>query len=258
MLQNAAMLDLNNPQTRQNILQERLDLGAPLVAATLAEELGISIDTVRRDLIALEQRGLVRRVRGGAIPVPQSSPPYAVRAAAPDPGIEPLADKAVLLIPGDATVFLDAGTTMNAIAARLPEGFGGLIVTPAPSVALAALTRGARVQMIGGALCPEAAMATGGDAERAVGEIAADLCFLGACGLWPEFGLSAESAAEAGVKRSMALAAARTVVVATSGKLERLGSHRVLALGEIDGLVTDGAPTLLKAFQDAGVEVIRV
>ncbi len=258
ILHNAAMLDLNNPQTRQNVLRDRLDRGAPLVATALAEELGISVDTVRRDLIALERRGLVRRVRGGAIPVAQSTPPYAARAAAPDPDIEPLAERAVLLIPEDATVFLDAGTTMNAVAARLPEGFAGLIVTPAPSVALAALGRGAKVHLIGGALCPEGAMATGGTAERAVGEFAADLCLLGACGLWPEFGLSAEDSAEAGVKRAMALASARTVVVATSAKLERLGRHRVLELDEIGTLVTDAAPARLRAFQEAGVEVALV
>lgn len=252
------MLDLNNPQTRQNVLCDRLDRGAPLIAATLAEELGISVDTIRRDLIALEQRGLVRRVRGGAIPVTRSSPPYAARAAAPEPEIESLANKAAMLVPPEATVFLDAGTTLNAVAAHLPAHFTGLIVTPAPSVALAALNRGARVHLIGGDLCPEGAMATGGAAERAVGAFAADVCLLGACGLWPSFGLSAEDRAEAGIKRAMALASTRAVVVTSSAKLERRGRHRVLELNEIDALVTDADPEKLEAFRDAGVEVLHV
>ncbi|WP_269584669.1 DeoR/GlpR family DNA-binding transcription regulator [Roseibium sp. Sym1] len=252
------MLDLNNPQTRQKVLRDRLDLGTPLVAAALAEELGISVDTIRRDLIAMEQTGLVRRVRGGAIPVTRSTPPYAARAETPDPGIARLAAKAVTLVPSEATLFLDAGTTMNAIAARLPEDFSGLVVTPAPSVALAALNRGARVQLIGGELCPEGAMATGGAAERAVGEFAADLCLLGACGLWPDFGLSAEDGAEAGIKRAMAMASARAIVVTTSAKLERRGRHRVLELNEIDGLVTNGPSGKLDVFRAAGVEVTRV
>ena len=46
------MLDLNCPQTRQSLIAERLDAGQPLIAAVLAEELGISVDTLRRDLIA--------------------------------------------------------------------------------------------------------------------------------------------------------------------------------------------------------------
>lgn len=252
------MLDLNNPHTRQKMLRERLDLGTPLVAAALAEELGISVDTIRRDLIAMEETGLVRRVRGGAIPVTRSSPSYAERAEAPDPGITQLAAKAAGLIENEATLFLDAGTTMNAVAVQLPEAFSGLVVTPAPSVALAALNRGARVQLIGGELCPEGAMATGGAAERAVSAFSADLCLLGACGLWPDFGLSAENGAEAGVKRAMAMAAARAIVVTSSAKLERRGRYRVLELNEIDGLVTNGSSDKLDAFRAAGVEVACV
>lgn len=252
------MLDLNNPQTRQNALRARLDRGTPLVVAALSAELGVSIDTIRRDLIALERRGLVRRIRGGAMPVTTPIPPYLSRADEPDPQIEPLAARAVRLIPETATVFLDAGTTMNAVAAHLPETFGGLVVTAAPSVALAALSRGAKVHLVGGPLCPEGAMATGGQAERAVGDFAADVCVLGACGLWPGFGLSAEDAGEAGVKRAMALASAKAVVVSSARKLDWRGRHRVLSLTEIDTLVTDADETARRPFIDAGIEVLNV
>lgn len=252
------MLDLNNPQTRQNVLCDRLKVGRALVAAELADELGISVDTIRRDLIALERRGLLRRVRGGAIPVTPSPPPYPVRAAAPDPAIDLLAERAVQMLPDDGTVFFDAGTTMNGIATRLPDTFRGLIVTPAPSVALAAIARCARVHLIGGALCPEGAMAIGGASERAVAQFAADFCVLGACGLWPGFGLSAEDAGEAGVKRAMALASAQVMVVASAAKLGRRGGHRVLCLEEIDTLVTDAPETDLAAFLEADIEVVHV
>lgn len=252
------MLDLNNPQTRHKVLRERLESGSPLISAALAEELDISVDTIRRDLILLEQRGLVRRIRGGALPLTRPTATYAERAVIPDPNIIPLAERAVLLLPDSATVFLDAGTTMNAIAARLPEDFNGLIVTPAPSVALTALNRGARVNLIGGTLCSEGAMSTGGSAERAISDFAADLCFLGACGLWPDFGLSAESALESGVKRVMALASTRVVVVASSVKLERRGRHRVLDLDEIDILITNALSEHLSSFRKAGVEVLSV
>ncbi|WP_171177781.1 DeoR/GlpR family DNA-binding transcription regulator [Ruegeria sp. HKCCD8929] len=252
------MLDLNNPLTRQNVLRERLDVGAPLVAASIAAELGVSIDTVRRDLIALERQGLVRRVRGGAVPTTAPMPPYIARAEEPDPILGALAERAVQLVPEDGTVFFDAGTTMNAIAARIPQSFRGLIVTAAPSVALAALNAGARVHLVGGALCPEGAMSTGGQAEAAVTAIAADLCMLGACGLWPDFGLSAEDAGEAGVKRAMARAATQIVVVTSATKLDRLGRHRVLSLNEIDALVTDASDHATNPFAEAGMEVFHV
>lgn len=253
-----AMIDLNTPQTRQDALRDRIKQGAPLIATALSAELGVSIDTIRRDLIALEQRGLVRRTRGGAMPVIPPMPPYLSRLENPDPAIDVLAASAVQLIPATATVFLDAGTTLNAVAARLPEQFEGLVVTPAPSVALAALSRGAKVHLIGGPLCPEGAMAIGGAAERAASEFAADVCLLGACGLWPEFGLSAEDVGEAGVKRAMALASAKVIVVTSASKLDWQGRHKVLSLQEIDTLVTDAAEAVLKPFVAAGIEVLNV
>lgn len=251
------MVNPNTPQLRQDALRQRLDQGAPLVVSELVDELGISVDTVRRDLIALEERGLVRRVRGGAVPVTSKMPAYMARASAPDPIIGLLAERAAKLLSGDETVFIDAGTTMNAVAAHLQIGFRGLVVTAAPSVALAALSRGASVHLIGGALCPEGAMATGGATEKAVGEFAADICFLGACGLWSDFGLSAEDAGEAGVKRAMAMAAQKSVIVTSASKLDRLGRHRVLAVEEIDTVVTDAKDSDLLALRAAGVEVLN-
>lgn len=252
------MIDLNSPLTRQNLLRERLDLGRPLVAATLAEELGISVDTLRRDLIALEDQGLLRRVRGGALPLEAPYPSYAARVAAPDPALAGLAKAALPLMKGAGTVFIDAGTTMDAIAGHLCSDFGGLVVTPAPSVALAALARGVRVHLIGGAICPDGPMATGGVAEDAVRQIAADICILGACGLWPGFGLAAEDAAEAGVKRAMAQCAGQVAVVSAAGKLARRGRHLVLGLDEIDVLVTDAEPAVTAPFRAAGVKLYHV
>lgn len=252
------MTDLNNPEIRQAALQDRLDGGGPLVAADLAAELGISVDTIRRDLIALERRGVLRRVRGGAVPISAPLPSYVTRAKTPDPVLGALASCAVAQLPEAGTVYFDAGTTLTAVAAQLPDRFAGLVVTPAPSVAMAALRRGKRVHLIGGPLCPEGAMAVGGTAEDAVRAIAADLCLLGACGLWPDFGLSAEDAGEAGVKRAMALASARAVVVSAADKLDRRGRFRVLAIDEIDGLITDADPSRTAPFSEAGVELTHV
>ncbi|MEO0636681.1 MAG: DeoR/GlpR family DNA-binding transcription regulator [Pseudomonadota bacterium] len=252
------MLDLNNPDTRESVLLERLSSGSSLVAAALAEELGLSVHTIRRDLISLEQKGVVRRVRGGAIPVSKPSPSYLVRAEHDLEDVTALAERAVGSVPERGTIFMDAGTTMDAVARRLPLGFEGLVVTPAPSVALLALERGARVHLIGGALCASGAMAAGGEAERSVATIAADVCFLGACGLWPDFGLSAEDAGEAGIKRAMALSANSSVVVASASKFERRGRHKVLESGEIHVIVTDAPPERTDPFSSAGVEFVHV
>ena len=76
-------LALNNPVVRQNLLRQRLEAGDPLIAAELAKEFDISLDTIRRDLLVLESEGLVQRVRGGAVPVRADSSTYSQRRQAP-------------------------------------------------------------------------------------------------------------------------------------------------------------------------------
>lgn len=66
-------MELNNPDVRLGILRERIAIGASLVAQDLATEFGVSLDTIRRDLIALELAGTAKRVRGGAVPMIQPS-----------------------------------------------------------------------------------------------------------------------------------------------------------------------------------------
>jgi DeoR/GlpR family transcriptional regulator of sugar metabolism len=252
------MLSLNNPDTREAVLLERLSSDGNLIATNLAHELDISIHTIRRDLISLEQKGLVRRVRGGAVPITKRGPDYLVRAEEGRDALAPIAARAATLIPLDGTVYFDGGTTMDMVAKVLPEAFDGLIVTPAPSVALIAMGRGVRVRLIGGTLCSAGAIATGADAERTIQNIAADMCLLGACGLWSDFGLSAEEEAEAGVKRAMALAATQVVVVTSGEKFHRKGHHRVLATDEIDAIVTDAPDARTMPFAEAEVEIIHV
>lgn len=231
--------ELNNPDVRHHLLLARLLSGEQLVAAALADELNVSPDTIRRDLMTLENRGVAKRVRGGAVPVSPPAKPFAVRLREIEPGIEKLADVAASLIGNAATVFLDGGTVLLAVASRLNTGFQGLVITPAPAIALAAQSRGASVFLIGGTLSASGGLATGGAAERAAERCAADLCLLGACGLHPSFGLSADDSGEAGIKRAMALASTTVIVVTDAAKLTRRARHRVLDIDEIDQVVTD-------------------
>ena len=231
--------ELNNPDVRQNQLLMRLHSGKQLVAAALAEEFNVSADTIRRDLMTLENSGVAKRVRGGAVPVSPPAKPFAVRQQQIEPVVEQLADFAASLIGKHPTVFLDGGTALHAVASRLDTSYQGLIITPAPAIALAAQDRGVAVYLIGGTLSASGGIATGSAAESAAKQCSADLCVLGACGLHPSFGLGADDLGEAGIKRAMALASNAVIIVTDSAKLTRRARHRVLEIDEIDQVVTD-------------------
>ena len=253
-------LELNNPDVRQNQLLARLRKEKQLVATTLAEEFNVSPDTIRRDLMTLESSGVAKRVRGGAVPVSAPAEPFAVRQQQVEPVIEQLADYTIPLISDHATVFLDGGTALHAIASRLDTNYEGLIITPAPAIAIAAQARGVAVYLIGGSLSATGGIATGSAAENAAKQCAADLCVLGACGLHPSFGLSADDLGEAGIKRTMASASNAVIVVTDSVKLTRRARHRVLEIDEIDQVVTnsDANTKSITAIRDANVVVHHV
>ena len=252
--------ELNNPDVRHHLLLERLHSGEQLVAAALADEFKVSADTIRRDLMTLESSGVAKRVRGGAVPVSLPAKPFAVRQREIEPVVEQLANVAASLINKHATVFLDGGTALHAVASRLNTSFQGLVITPAPAIALAAQARGVSVYLIGGALSISGGIATGGAAQSAAENCAADVCVLGACGLHPSFGLSADDSGEAGIKRTMALASSAVIVVTDSKKLTRRARHRVLELDEIDQVVTDSDANAdaLTAIRNANVVVHHV
>ena len=251
-------ITLNTPDMRQAVLRSRLAQGGPLVAAALAKEFGVSVDTIRRDLLALEDGGEVRRIRGGAVPVAEPAAPFHERLPAAVDLPAGIAERACAQIRDGMVVLLDGGHTVLSLAQRLPALRRCLVVTPAPAAALASLSRGMETLLIGGRLSALGGIAVGAEAERAIERIAADLCLLGACGLDPVFGLSADDYEECSIKQRMAAAAHRTIVLTTADKLGRRTRHHVLACREIDRIVTDAPPTTTGRFADAGVEIDHV
>ncbi|MGJ8528434.1 DeoR/GlpR family DNA-binding transcription regulator [Maritalea sp.] len=247
--------ELNNPDTRQSILAERAKNGGQLVALDLAQEFDISLDTIRRDILALEDAGLVRRVRGGAVPIAKPVAPLRARSVHKNPGITPIVRQALFHIEDGMAVVLDGGTTVLALAQLMGEKPNCLIVTPAPLVADATSALGLETMLVGGKVSPYGGISVGAMAEDTLGNIAADMCFLGACALHPKFGLSSDQFEESSLKTAMANAANRTIVLTTKEKLDTRSRHKTLATTDIDLLITDTEQGRASDFAKAGVVV---
>src|ERR1700744_2792128 len=101
---------------RRQLLLDRLGQDGKVVARQLADELGISEDSIRRDLPDLAAAGPCQRVYGGAVPVSRALVDYRARQQVEPHSKRRVAELAARLIkPGDR-VILDGGTTALALA----------------------------------------------------------------------------------------------------------------------------------------------
>ena len=246
-------------ERREQILRFLREDGR-VVAADLPERLGVSLDTVRRDLDELAETGLLRRVRGGALPPSPSSPRFVERTEQDLPAKRAIAAAAVerLIRPGQV-IALGGGTTVREVARRLPPDLGATVLTTAPDVAVDLLDRpGLDVQLLGGPVNSETRTVVGYEAVDALSHVRPDLCLLGACSVDVEAGVTIQHRDEAQVERAMVAAATRTAVLADSTKLATAGPWIVGPLRDVGVLVTDGAadPGAVAAVEQQGVQVV--
>src|SRR3954468_24603796 len=150
-------------ERRQEILT-RLQRDGKVVASQLVVELGVSEDTVRRDLRELASGGLIQRVHGGALPSAPSAISFAKRREVAPEAKAHLAEAALPLLEGANVVLLDGGTTALELARRLPADRDCTVVTNAPPVAAALATHPrAEVVLIGGRLLKESQTTVGAE-----------------------------------------------------------------------------------------------
>lgn len=251
-------MSANIPDFRQALLAERLKQGQPIGASDIADEFEISIDTARRDLTVLEDAGLAKRVRGGAVPISNPAKPLTSRLKGQQDHISAKLIRQVYTQIKDAnTVLLDGGTHIIALAKTLIAKPDLLIVTPSPWVAIACHENSIDVLVIGGILSSSGGIATGQNSKDAFQALSIDVCVLGTCGIDPEFGLSADDFTEAQTKTEMAAASRRTIALADHQKVGTRARHQVLPSENIDTIVTDASPDQTNQFQATKIEVIH-
>ena len=251
-------LTLNNPIVRQELLKQRLDGGGQLIATELAEEFDISLDTIRRDLLALEEQGLAQRVRGGAVPVRKPETTYTQRRSQPTTDCSKVVPAAIPLVKPGMTIMLDGGTTLTHFAEILPALPDLFVITPSPVIATITLGKSIETHLIGGRISPWGAVAVGSEAEKAIATMSADLAFVGICALDEDFGLSCQHSDEAGVMRAMARAARDTVLILSKDKVGHTARHRVLPPNALSFIITDADASMMQPFAEAGAEILHV
>jgi DeoR/GlpR family transcriptional regulator of sugar metabolism len=245
---------------RRDFLVERLASTGKIVAKDVAAELGLSEDSLRRDLRDLAAAGLCQRVYGGALPVSPAVADYATRATVAPDSKSRVAARAAQLVHAGGTVILDGGTTTLAVVAALPSDLSCTVITHSPTIAVALLDRPAiEVFLLGGRLFRHSAVTCGAAAVEAAQAVSADVFLLGVTGVHPEHGLTTGDPEEAAMKRALAARAADTYVLASAEKIGAVSPYRVLPLTDIAGVVTDTPAENLtvRKLRDLGTPVLH-
>jgi DeoR/GlpR family transcriptional regulator of sugar metabolism len=250
---------LLSAERRQAIL-ERLERDGKVVAADLVAALGVSDDTIRRDLRALASSGLVERVHGGALPRPSQPPRFVDRRDIDPAGKAAIGAAAARLVNTGDVVLAGGGTTVLQFARSLPEGLRATVLTTAPDIAVAlADLQSLDVCVIGGRIDPETRTVVGADAADALRGVRADVCVLGVCSLHPEAGLTVPHREEAMVVAAMIAGSERVVLLGGAEKLGTASYFPVAGVEAITTLITGGdvPGEAVAPYLAAGVEVVR-
>jgi DeoR/GlpR family transcriptional regulator of sugar metabolism len=243
---------------RRQVILSRLERDGKVVASELVDALGVSEDTVRRDLRELASGGLVQRVHGGALLPAPANVSFAKRLQLAPEAKAHLAEAALPLLEGANVVLLDGGTTALELARRLPPDRACTVVTNAPPVAaaLAAHPR-ADVVLIGGRMLKDSQTTVGAEAVEALRQVRADACVLGICSVDAEVGITTSHDEEAHVKRAMVAASAEVIALATADKLQTASPWVVAPVADLTHLVTDADADVTAPYAAAGVSVIH-
>ncbi|MFL6222649.1 MAG: DeoR/GlpR family DNA-binding transcription regulator [Actinomycetes bacterium] len=230
-------------ERRDAILRALLPSGAATVA-DLADGLGVSEMTIRRDLGILAGQQLVEKVHGGAVLARRGAaePHFATKRGINAAAKAAIAEAAVAMVSDGMTVALSAGTTTWQVARRLR---GGAVrdltfVTNSLNVAGALEANDWHAIVVsGGSFRTPSDALVGPFANQTLRQLNADLLVLGVHSIDARAGLTTPNIAEAETNRVMVAGARRVVVVADSSKLGQVSLATFAGCDDVDELLTD-------------------
>jgi DeoR/GlpR family transcriptional regulator of sugar metabolism len=258
----------DNLVVRHEYILRRLQETGAVEVDELCSTLSASIATIRRDLEDLESRSLLRRTRGGAVPIgPLFYEPFRHDSSFQDK-VNSFAEEkrrialaAAGLVSTGQTVALSGGTTTTEVVQCLRVLTGISIITNTVNVAMELSNRkDIEVIVTGGHLRGNWFTLVGPLANAAAEMLFSDIMFIGVDGIDAKQGLTCTHSAEAEILRKLVQHSKTKVVVADHSKLGSVSKYLLCPTKGIDKLVTDsGASAAAVApFEKLGIEVSRV
>lgn len=245
---------------QQRILQFARDAGSVEVD-DLAVRFGVTPQTIRRDLNALARTSLLSRVHGGAVVASGiGNMEYGIRRTVATGAKGAIGAAAAALIPNGASLFINIGTTTEAVACHLLHHRDLMVVSNNLNVVdLLNAHTGIDVVVVGGQVRRSDRAVVGALAMEFIRSFKVDYALIGASAIDPDGSLLDFAVDEVQVTRTLIEHARQVILVADCSKVGRAAPVRIGALSAIDYLVTDrlSDPTLRAACTRDGIQVIE-
>ncbi len=235
-------------EERHRYIIDRINKDSRIYVTDLSKELNVSDDTLRRDLVELENSGLLTKVHGGAIAKSGISVNFSERVNTSLRIKQEMAAKLVPLFREGDVILIDGGTSNLEVMRRLPRDKKFTVYTNSLPIA-SELSAFPLVDLIvlGGKVFPPSQVTVGISVFRMIQTVYPDWVIVGVSDLHPQKGLTTSDREEAIIKRCMVKQGGKRVVLATGEKLNTARNFHVASLAEIDYIVTE----------DSKVEYIR-
>ncbi len=251
-----------SPPERHDRIVDLAVVDGRVDVADLAEVLGVTTETIRRDLAHLQDQQVLRRVHGGAVPWQRwrHEPLLSVRGQQNAEEKHRIAKRALAELPAEGAIIIDSGSTAAHVATVLPRDRPLTVVTNSiPAAQVLASNDGVDVVMLGGRLKKNTLALVDAATVAALGAMKVDLVFTSADGFSAGHGFTTPYRDEVAVKQAMMAAARRTVMLLDHSKYGSDQLHRIAHIGDVDTIITgaeldDGA---VKALRQLGPSVVQ-
>lgn len=244
-------------EQRRLVILDRLQAAGSVRVATLADQLDVAVETIRRDLEQLERDGKLTRTHGGAVPrIAGQDLPFAERRSANHDAKVAIARWAAKQIePGDVVAF-DASSTVYEVVRLVPDIAVSVVTNSMPVMARLCTHSQARIFCAGGTMDTPSRSMVGPFAEDVLGKLNVDKLFLSSKGVHLSRGLSELDEDHARIKRRMIDIAERVYLLADHSKLGRRAAVHVVDLPAVGVLATDAQADdgFLREARAAGVQ----
>ena len=242
---------------RQEFILHQLNLHNKILCADISNKMGVSDDTIRRDLQELAQDDKLIKVHGGALSKSfHTAFDRKMVYNLEDKNI--IAQKTAALVQSGMYILTSGGTSILEFAKSLDTNLNATFFTCSLNAAIEfAHHPSIEVVMIGDKVSKDSMLTTGASAVQTIESIQADLCILGINSLDTQFGLSENDWEVVQIKKAMIKASKKTICIGISEKLNSQQKIKVANLDEIDILITELDPNdpILLPFKHKGLTI---